>query len=149
MQKVHKELLRFAKEQNDSNEVACLLNLKNGNRTEFIKGDQTSIDILSSAECYHWLRTMPEKSVMLLHNHPGQSYFSDRDIIVFLENESIEAMSIVTNQGKIWTIQKNDRYTFEKAKEAFKKCTITSNGSYSDAVDEFLKNGYNYGVERS
>ncbi len=149
VQKVHKELLRFAKEQNDSNEVACLLNLKNGNRTEFIKGDQTSIDILSSAECYHWLRAMPEKSVMLLHNHPGQSYFSDRDIIVFLENESIEAMSIVTNQGKIWTIQKNDSYTFEKAKEAFKKSITTSNGSYSDAVDEFLKNGYNYGVERS
>ena len=149
VQEAHKELLRFAKEQNDSNEVACLLNLTNGDRSEFIKGEQTSIDIQSSAECYHWLRSMPEKAVMLLHNHPGQSYFSDRDIIVFLENESIGTMSIVTNQGKIWTIQKTDRYTFQKAKEAFRECIKASNGSYREAVDEFLKNGYNYGIERS
>ena len=149
VQQAHKDLLRFAKEQNDSNEVACLLDITNGNRTEFIKGDQTSVDILSSAECYHWLRVMPERTVMLLHNHPGQSYFSDRDIIVSLENESIGIMSIVTNQGKIWTIQKNDRYTFKNAREAFKKCITESGGSYRDAVDEFLKGGYNYGIERS
>ena len=148
IQETHKELLRFAQKQNDSNEVACLLDLTTGEKLDFVKGDQISVDIERDAASYHWLRHSPEKSLMLCHNHPGQSYFSDSDLVLFLEHEAIGTLSIVTNQGKVWTISKTQGYNFKTAFSEFKKCILTSNGNHDKAIDSFLKNGYNYGVER-
>lgn len=148
IQETHKELLRFAQKQNDSNEVACLLDLTTGEKLDFVKGDQISVDIERDAASYHWLRNSPEKSLMLCHNHPGQSYFSDSDLVLFLEHEAIGTLSIVTNQGKVWTISKTQGYNFKTAFPEFKKCILASNGNHDNAIDSFLKNGYNYGVER-
>ena len=148
IQETHKELLRFAQKQNDSNEVACLLDLTTGEKLDFVKGDQISVDIERDAASYHWLRNFPEKSLMLCHNHPGQSYFSDSDLVLFLEHGAIGTLSIVTNQGKVWTISKTQGYNFKTAFSEFKKCILTSNGNHDKAIDSFLKNGYNYGVER-
>ena len=148
IQETHKELLRFAQKQNDSNEVACLLDLTTGEKLDFVKGDQISVDIEGNAASYHWLRNSPEKSLMLCHNHPGQSYFSDSDLVLFLEHEAIGTLSIVTNQGKVWTISKTQGYNFKTAFSEFKKCILASNGNHDNAIDSFLKNGYNYGVER-
>lgn len=88
--------------------MAGLLDLTTGEHLHFVKGDQTAVDIEADADTYHWLRTRPERSILLLHNHPGQSYFSMNDIQMFLVNDSIGAMSIVTNQGNVWTISKTD-----------------------------------------
>lgn len=148
IQETHKELLRFAQKQNDSNEVACLLDLTTGEKLDFVKGDQISVDIERDAASYHWLRISPEKSLMLCHNHPGQSYFSDSDLVLFLEHGAIGTLSIVTNQGKVWTISKTQGYNFKTAFSEFKKCILTSNGNHDKAIDSFLKNGYNYGIER-
>ena len=148
IQETHKELLRFAQKQNDSNEVACLLDLTTGEKLDFVKGNQISVDIERDAASYHWLRNSPEKSLMLCHNHPGQSYFSDSDLVLFLEHEAIGTLSIVTNQGKVWTISKTQGYNFKTAFSEFKKCILASNGNHDNAIDSFLKNGYNYGVER-
>lgn len=148
IQETHKELLRFAQKQNDSNEVACLLDLTTGEKLDFVKGDQISVDIEGDAASYHWLRHSPEKSLMLCHNHPGQSYFSDSDLVLFLEHGAIGTLSIVTNQGKVWTISKTQGYNFKTAFSEFKKCILTSNGNHDKAIDSFLKNGYNCGVER-
>lgn len=148
IQETHKELLRFAQKQNDSNEVACLLDLTTGEKLDFVKGDQISVDLERDAASYHWLRNSPEKSLMLCHNHPGQSYFSDSDLVLFLEHEAIGTLSIVTNQGKVWTISKTQGYNFKTAFSEFKKCILASNGNHDNAIDSFLKNGYNYGVER-
>lgn len=148
IQETHKELLRFAQKQNDSNEVACLLDLTTGEKLDFVKGDQISVDIERDAASYHWLRNSPEKSLMLCHSHPGQSYFSDSDLVLFLEHEAIGTLSIVTNQGKVWTISKTQGYNFKTAFSEFKKCILASNGNHDNAIDSFLKNGYNYGVER-
>lgn len=148
IQETHKELLRFAQKQNNSNEVACLLDLTTGEKLDFVKGDQISVDIERDAASYHWLRNSPEKSLMLCHNHPGQSYFSDSDLVLFLEHGAIGTLSIVTNQGKVWTISKTQGYNFKTAFSEFKKCILASNGNHDNAIDSFLKNGYNYGVER-
>lgn len=85
IQETHRELLKFAQTQNDSNEVACLLDLATGEKLNFVKGDQTSIDIEKDAASYHWIRSKSPRSVMLCHNHPGQSYFSLQDVAVFLK----------------------------------------------------------------
>ncbi|MDY5203689.1 MAG: hypothetical protein SPH66_06990 [Gemmiger sp.] len=148
IQETHKELLRFAQKQNDSNEVACLLDLTTGEKLDFVKGDQTSVDVEKDATSYHWLRAKKPNSVMVCHNHPGQSYFSMNDISVFMHYNSVGAMSIVTNQGKVWTISKTAKFDFAAAKESMNRAIAESSGNKDRAIEIFLKECYNYGVER-
>lgn len=148
VQQTHKDLLKFAKDHNDSNEVAALLDLSTGERLPFVKGNQDSVDIEADADSYHWLRTKPERSIMLLHNHPGQSYFSMNDIRVFMLHEKIGTMSIVTNQGKVWTVSKKVSFDRIKAYGALKNYMSKHTSDPDKAIDIFLKNGYAYGIER-
>ena len=149
IQETHRELLKFAQSQNDSNEVACLLDLPANEKLPFVKGDQTSIDIEKDAASYHWLRSKPPRSVMLCHNHPGQSYFSLQDVAVFLKNDSIGTMSIVTNQGKVWTISKTAHFDYDAAFAELRKYRGAAEKEWDDVIDNFLKNGYTYGIGRS
>ena len=148
IQETHKELLRFAQTQNNSNEVACLLDLTTGEKLDFVKGDQVSVDVEADAASYHWLQSKSPKSLMLCNNHPGQSYFSMNDISVFMYYPQIKSLSIVTNQGKVWHITKLDRFDFDEARRAMENAIIKSKGNGDKAVDLFLKECYNYGVER-
>ena len=148
IQETHKDLLRFAQKQNNSNEVACLLDLTTGKKLDFVKGDQISVNVEADAASYHWLRSKPTRSLMLCHNHPGQSYFSLNDISVFMYYPQIKSLSIVTNQGKVWHITKLDRFDFDEARHAMENAIIKSKGNGDKAVDLFLKECYNYGIER-
>lgn len=149
IQETHRNLLRFAQSQNDSNEAVCLLDLTANEKLPFVKGDQTSIDIEKDAASYHWLRSKSPGSIMLCHNHPGLSYFSLQDVAVFLKNDSIGTMSIVTNQGKVWTISKTARFDYDAAFAELYKYRGVSEKEWDDVIDSFLKNGYTYGIERS
>lgn len=149
IQETHRELLRFAQKQNDSNEVACLLDLPANEKLPFVKGDQATIDIEKDAASYHWLRSKSPGSIMLCHNHPGQSYFSLQDVAVFLKNDSIGTMSIVTNQGKVWTISKTSRFDYDAAFAELRKYRGAAEKEWDDVIDNFLKNGYTYGIGRS
>ena len=148
VQQAHKDLLKFSKEQNDSNEVAALFDLRTGERLPFVKGDTISVDIEADAASYHWLRTMAEKSILLLHNHPGQSYFSMNDIKLFLAYDAIGTMSIVTNQGTVWTISKTDKFNRKNAFSELLRCRKACGTDLDKAIDRFLKAKYNAGIRR-
>lgn len=148
VQQAHKDLLRFSKEQNDSNEVAGLLDLRTGERLPFVKGDTISVDIEADADSYHWLRTMPEKSIMLMHNHPGQSFFSLQDVVTFSRNPAIGAMSIVTNQGKVWTISKTDKFNRDNIFGELLSHRSATEDEWDDIIDNLLKSEYDYGIKR-
>ena len=148
VQETHRELLRFAQTQNDSNEVACVLDLTSRERLPFVKGEQDSVDIEKDAASYHWLRSRSDGSIMLCHNHPGQSYFSLPNVVTFLQNDSIGIMSIVTNQGKMWTISKTSKYDYSKAIGELLQHKNASEDEWDEIIDRFLKNGYTCGIER-
>lgn len=148
VQQAHKELLRFAKDQNDSNEVAALLDLHTGERLPFVKGDSVSVDIEADADSYHWLRTMPERSIMLMHNHPGQSYFSLRDVVTFTQNPAIGVISIVTNQGKVWYISKTPKFDREAVFTELLSHRNANEDEWDKTIDKLLKSGYAYGIKR-
>lgn len=149
IQESHRELLKFSQTQNNSNEVACLLDLTTNERLAFVKGDETSIDIQADSDSYHWLRNKPAKSVMLCHNHPGQSYYSNQDIGIFMSFDSIGTMSIVTNQGKVWHITKTGDFNIRAAIIQMKELRRKYNDNWDEIIDRFIKYGYNYGIERN
>lgn len=46
----------------------------------------------------------------MLHNHPGQSGFSEYDLFTFFKHPSIKSMTIVTNKGQVKFITKSNRF---------------------------------------
>lgn len=147
IQETHRDLLKFSQTQNNSNEVACLLDLTTNERLPFVKGDQVSVNVEQDANSFHWLRAKPDNSVMLCHNHPGQSYFSANDIALFLYYDSLKTISIVTNQGKTWIVSKNDKFNRKDAYAVLQNLTLKYNNDLDTVIDNFTKKGYN-GVER-
>lgn len=82
IQKQHKELLKFSKEQNDNKEVAFVLkNDVSKMITEPIKGTDEKIDFGSALQ---------GKDLFVMHNHPRNSSYSLNDIIEFIKNDSIK-----------------------------------------------------------
>lgn len=143
-----KDLLLFSKEQNESNECACVINLLDNTRSNFIKGDRISVDVLNDPGVYHLLYTSSEKSLELTHNHPGLSYLSLNDLQLFLTYPSIGTISIVTNQGKTWYFSKKKTFNFFECKLILKN--LYSKGLREDElIEKFLRAVYNLHIERN
>lgn len=49
-------------------------------------------------------------SIIMLHNHPGQSGFSLTDLYLFIFNNSIKTLTIVTNKGQTKYLTKTKEY---------------------------------------
>lgn len=145
--KVRKELLKFAKEQNASNEVACLINLITLERTNFVKGDQGSVNIEADAEVYHMLMNSEPNSLELAHNHPGLSFYSLNDLAVFLQFRAVKTISIVTNQGKTFILTKTNKYEYSEIRKLMLR--LSKDYSGDDLVDKFIKEAYSLGIERN
>ena len=69
MQESHKDLLDYAMKNNDSNEVATLINLKDNTRLDFIHGKSDRVSIYADANAFHWLRSPDYSELALIHNH--------------------------------------------------------------------------------
>lgn len=119
---VRQELLSYSKKYNNSNEVLALRKITNTEKTptNFVKGTEDSVDFLGDSDTFHLLVNSSKRSLELVHNHPGLSYFSMNDINIFMIYPSIKTMMIVTNQGKTWYINKLDNFNFEEAKSVMK-----------------------------
>lgn len=147
-QDIRKRMLKFARDENNSNEVACLIDSKNRETTPFVKGSRDETNILSDPDCYHWLRTRPEKSIELSHNHPSGAYFSLNDLNVFMLYPAIRTMTAITNQGKTWYISKSSTFDIDAARDVM--TDLMDKGFEGDElVERFLKKGYKFGVERN
>ncbi|WP_181412607.1 minor capsid protein, partial [Staphylococcus aureus] len=107
IQEQHKALLKDAKENNDSNEVAYLL--KDGKVTK-VYGDQDSVSFVPGEKATELLFNSKPNSIVMLHNHPGQSGFSLNDLKMFIENKSIRTLTIVTNYSVVKYISKTSLY---------------------------------------
>lgn len=87
------ERIKDAKENNDSNEVGYLL--KDGKVTK-VYGDQNSVSFVLGGKATELLFDSKPNSIVMLHNHPGQLGFSLNDLKLFVQNESIQTLIIVS-----------------------------------------------------
>lgn len=147
IQSVHKELLDFSRNENFSDEVACVVDLRNNSRLNFVKGTRHEVNILSDTDSYHLLSSAEENSLMICHNHPGQTYFSLNDISMFMGYHNVKAMSIVNNQGKVNYISKTEKINYKLAADTMKEYSEKYGSDMEKIIDKFIKTGYNYGIE--
>lgn len=142
IQEQHKALLKDAKENNDSNEVAYLL--KDGKVTK-VYGDQDSVSFAPGEKETELLFNSKPNSIVMLHNHPGQSSFSLTDLYLFIFNNSIKTLTIVTNKGQTKYLTKTKEYCKSTCIDCIKKYNKNNNikkFNHKD-IDMILKRLYN------
>ncbi|HDI8169696.1 TPA: minor capsid protein [Staphylococcus aureus] len=124
IQEQHKALLKDAKENNDSNEVAYLL--KDGKVTK-VYGDQDSVSFAPGEKATELLFNSKPNTIIMLHNHPGQSSFSLTDLYLFIFNNSIKTLTIVTNKGQTKYLTKTKEYCKSTCIDCIKKYNKNKN----------------------
>ena len=144
----HRELLTIAKEQNDSNEVALLFSLVSGEQTVTF-GSESAVNIFANPASSALMRRI--SGLFLAHNHPSTQNFSYSDLGVFLMNDNIQGMSVVTNLGAVHMIVKTAKYDFVAVYETLKQIRQQYGAidGETDAaiVREFLKGAGKLGIE--
>lgn len=133
IQRQHKELLRYSKNNNNNKEVAFVFDSSISKRKEFVGSD----DMLDFGSSLHG------KDLLVMHNHPRNSSYSDTDIAFLLENDNVRSLSIVKNNGSVEILTKSSSFDKEKAinefKRSYKKYVKSGKDSEIDkAVNKFI-----------
>ncbi|EYK64054.1 TPA: hypothetical protein ACK0TX_002076 [Staphylococcus aureus] len=136
------ERIKDAKENNDSNEVAYLLK---GAKVTKVYGDQNSVSFVPGEKATELLFDSKPNSIVMLHNHPGQSGFSLNDLAVFTINNSIKTMTIVTNKGRIKFISKTEHFKEKVMKKMIANLLIEKSLDVISTkdIERLLKELYN------
>lgn len=140
MQQLAKDVLRLSKYQNDSNEVAITCDLGSENPLEdfgVALGSEHEVDILADTYSNHIIVSQESVAVVVLHNHPESQTFSLQDIQFFVEYPMIEVIVVVSNQGKVHYLMRDEQYDYKKAFELFRDC-IASLNKESSIKDFYL-----------
>lgn len=102
IQQQHKELLKYAKDNNDSKEAAFVFRKGLTDRTEYI-GTDDSLDFGTAL-------LSKGNGLFIMHNHPRNSGFSTSDIEFFVMNNSVTNMSVVKNNSRVSILTKTDSF---------------------------------------
>ena len=124
LQEQHKELLSYARDNNDSNEVAFVFR-KGLTERIIVKGTDRTINITEA------VRGKGE-GLFLMHNHPRNSSISYDDILEFFACDEISTISIVKNNGAVEVTNKLPNFNKNTA------MTIINR-----AIKKYVKTGVN------
>ena len=141
IQQEHKEILRIAQMDNDSDEV-LMLRFMDGTKKELVLGGEFSVDPSISPAACSLFSSAGYKQLMYLHNHPSANKFSFADIMEFVRNGPIGLLSVATNQGEVHILYKTIDYSFHKARKIFTEIYqqyALHEIEHTDAVKMFLK----------
>lgn len=112
IQNQHKELLRYSRDNNENKEVAFVFDNSFAKRKEFL-GDDDRLDF--GNELYG-------NELFVMHNHPRNSSYSDRDIRFIVGNDNVKSLSIIKNNGNVEVLTKTNIYDKDKAFVELKRC---------------------------
>ncbi len=148
---LHQELLRLAKERNDSNEVAFLFDPKTMGYEKAV-GGVSNVDIFENPIARDMYRNSSIGELYLLHNHPSTKSFSYSDLGVLLLNENLGGITVVTNSGYTEVLQKTENYNLAAAFDFLKRIrseyghTSLTEEQDAEIVKRFIKAGNKFGI---
>lgn len=108
MQKLARLILKIAMTKNDSNEVAVTWDMifRGIERYGIDWGDEDGACLGGNPVSYHLLNSGEKVVLVLLHNHPSTRTFSLEDMYLFLRQDNLKYMVMVSNQGQIHYIKR-------------------------------------------
>lgn len=133
-------VLMVAKEENNSNEVALTIDLDNpesGIGTQ--KGDEHEIVIGADTDSYHLIRAGEKTAIV--HNHPSTQTLSMQDIRLFLSNDPVHVIVVVSNQGVVHYLMKDNNFDFAAACDLHNSCVsdLTKDSSAREKYNAALE----------
>lgn len=105
MQQRLRELLVYARDNNNSNEVAFVLS-KNLKEKLVEKGGFDNVTFSQATQN----KILTEKGIQILHNHPSGFGFSFDDLSLLRQFDNVKGISLITNKGHVETLQKTETY---------------------------------------
>lgn len=133
IQEQHKELLRYARDNNDSGEVAFVFREGLTDR-KIVVGTDAEIDLGRSTEGNGF-------NQFIMHNHPRGSSFSRLDISEWAGSDGIKSMSVIKNNGAIEVITKSERFNKETVRTDLIRLIKKNNNNIDKAIAKFLSKG--------
>jgi hypothetical protein len=130
IQELHKKLLKLSKENNNSEELAIVVDIINWDNL-VVYGKENKVVIERVPDAYKMLVESPKNTILLMHNHPSTSTFSGRDFKLFCDHSSVYIMTIVGNDGSVQVITKDENFEGQRIKI-----------KYAEKAMEFKENGY-------
>ena len=117
MQTLARLVLQVAKTENDSNEVAITWDMASRDPLCYgiDRGDEKGVLLGGDTASYHLLSLGEKVVLVLLHNHPSTRTFSLEDIYLFLKRDNVKYMVMVSNQGQIHYIKKEEDFNAQNA----------------------------------
>lgn len=141
IQQEHREILRIAQSENESNEVLTIMS-KNLLARVRVKGSEFEVLPASDPRAVSLLNRSGRQELMYLHNHPSTKIFSLADIMTFIQYGEICLMSVVTNQGTVHILYKNQSYNYTvtcQLLDVIYRRYQVNELTHDVAVKEFLK----------
>lgn len=99
-----KYLLYYAKNYNNSNEVGVILDITNWENTDIVLGYEHHVKF-NTDKMIKWLDEGND-NLIIIHNHPSNNIFSEKDLLNFCMTQSINTMIVAGNKGTIYFVQK-------------------------------------------
>jgi len=99
-----KVLLEFSMDENNSYEVGVILDTLDWAQYDKVKGKEHSVKF-DTDKMRAWLQNYNDR-LILIHNHPSDKTFSERDLLNFARTKSIHMLIVVGNKGSIYTLRK-------------------------------------------
>lgn len=135
IQQQHSELLKYARDNNDSKEVAFVFKKGLTERTEYT-GTDSELDFGTSL-------LGKGNDLFIMHNHPRNSSYSDYDIAEFIYGDMIKTMTIVKNNGDVEALTKASIYDKKTAviqRERYKRKYVSAgtDKEYENAIHRLL-----------
>ena len=146
IQAAHKRLLRIAQAQNESNEVLAILSFANMDEIHVL-GNEDEVNPETDMKARAAFLSSRYGELMYLHNHPSTNIFSMADIDTFITQGGIGLISVVTNQGEVYILHKNHRYTYEKARDLLFLIREAVSEDTEKMIDMFLRDCKKAGID--
>ena len=149
MQEKHKTLLKIAQAKNGSNEVLMIDDLFFTSEV-IVLGDEFSVSPGKNPFAVSVINNADRHSLVYMHNHPSTNNFSVGDIDAFICEKAIKTMSVVTNQGEVYIMNKLSTYSYNNTRNLLKNIYDSFSESEIDDkefVSVFLKRCKEGGIE--
>ncbi len=123
-----KYALQYAKDCNNSNEVGIMLDKAEWNNYDIVIGNEKSVKY-NTEKMRKWLEKGND-NIILIHNHPSNNIFSDRDIFNFCKTDAVNAIIVVGNKGSIYLLHKLNGFDKYKLIQYYSDVTSRIKGKY-------------------
>lgn len=143
IQKMHQKLLTMSKELNASKEVGIMIDIIEW-QTWPILGDANEVETKKNPDAYIALKSYRKNTLIFMHNHPSTGTFSGVDFKTFCDNDTLYAMTVVGNDGSVYTLTKVAGFDSGKALAYYHDLAMNTYKEYVNngtmAMKELLEN---------